>query len=164
MRIGRSAQSNAGYALMSVLLVIVLMGIALVQAGNTWSNLRQREREEELLRIGDKMREAIANYYNQSPGDVKQFPQKLEDLLRDDRFPMPQRYLRKIYDDPMTGRPYWGTLHAPSGGIMGIYSLSAGKPFKTAHFKPIYESFARKQYYIEWVFAYTPESEMLGLQ
>ena len=86
------------------------------------------------------------------------------DLLRDDRFPMPQRYLRKIYDDPMTNRPYWGTLHAPSGGIMGVYSLSAGKPFKTANFKPIYESFARKQYYIEWIFAYTPENEMLGLQ
>lgn len=164
MGIGRPAQCSAGYALMGVLLVVVLMGIALVEAGNTWSNLRQREREEELLRVGDKIREAIANYYNASPGDVKQFPQKLEDLLRDDRFPTPRRYLRKIYDDPLTSRPYWGTLHAPSGGIMGIYSLSAARPFKTANFKPVYESFARKKHYIEWIFAYTPETEMLELQ
>ena len=164
MRTGRRARRQGGYALMSVLLVIVLMGIALAEASNSWSNLRQRDREEELLRVGDKIREAIGNYYNQSPGDVKQFPQTLEDLLHDDRFPTPRRYLRKIYDDPMTGRPYWGTLHAPSGGIMGIYSLSAARPFKTANFKPVYESFARKKHYIEWIFAYTPETEMLGLQ
>ena len=164
MRTGRRAWRQGGYALMSVLLVIVLMGIALAEASNSWSNLRQRDREEELLRVGDNIREAIGNYYNQSPGDVKQFPQTLEDLLHDDRFPTPRRYLRKIYDDPMTGRPYWGTLHAPSGGIMGIYSLSAGRPFKTANFKPVYESFARKKHYIEWIFAYTPETEMLGLQ
>ena len=164
MRTGRRARRQGGYALMSVLLVIVLMGIALAEASNSWSNLRQRDREEELLRVGDKIREAIGNYYNQSPGDVKQFPQTLEDLLHDDRFPTPRRYLRKIYDDPMTGRPYWGTLHAPSGGIMGIYSLSAARPFKTANFKPVYESCARKKHYIEWIFAYTPETEMLGLQ
>ena len=164
MRTGRRARRQGGYALMSVLLVIVLMGIALAEASNSWSNLRQRDREEELLRVGDNIREAIGNYYNQSPGDVKQFPQTLEDLLHDDRFPTPRRYLRKIYDDPMTGRPYWGTLHAPSGGIMGIYSLSAARPFKTANFKPVYESFARKKHYIEWIFAYTPETEMLGLQ
>jgi type II secretory pathway pseudopilin PulG len=163
MRTGKRISHNAGYAFMGVLLVVVLMGIALVQAGNSWSNLRQREREEELLRVGDKMREAIANYYNQSPGDVKQFPQTLDELLHDDRFPTPRRYLRKIYDDPMTGRPHWGTLHAPSGGIMGIYSLSAARPFKTANFKPVYESFARKRHYIEWIFAYTPETDMLGL-
>ena len=143
MRTGRRARRQGGYALMSVLLVIVLMGIALAEASNSWSNLRQRDREKELLRVGDKIREAIGNYYNQSPGDVKQFPQTLEDLLHDDRFPTPRRYLRKIYDDPMTGRPYWGTLHAPSGGIMGIYSLSAARPFKTANFKPVYETFAR---------------------
>ena len=164
MRTGRRARRQGGYALMSVLLVIVLMGLALAEASNSWSNLRQRDREKELLRVGDKIREAIGNYYNQSPGDVKQFPQTLEDLLHDDRFPTPRRYLRKIYDDPMTGRPYWGTLHAPSGGIMGIYSLSAARPFKTANFKPVYESFARKKHYIEWIFAYTPETEMLGLQ
>ena len=164
MRTGRRARRQGGYALMSVLLVIVLMGIALAEASNSWSNLRQRDREEELLRVGDNIREAIGNYYNQSPGDVKQFPQTLEDLLHDDRFPTPRRYLRKIYDDPMTGRPYWGTLHAPSGGIMGIYSLSAARTFQTANFKPVYESFARKKHYIEWIFAYTPETEMLGLQ
>ena len=164
MRTGRRARRQGGYALMSVLLVIVLMGLALAEASNSWSNLRQRDREEELLRVGDNIREANGNYYNQSPGDVKQFPQTLEDLLHDDRFPTPRRYLRKIYDDPMTGRPYWGTLHAPSGGIMGIYSLSAARPFKTANFKPVYESFARKKHYIEWVFAYTPETEMLGLR
>ena len=164
MRTGRRARRQGGYALMSVLLVIVLMGIALAEASNSWSNLRQRDREEELLRVGDKIREAIGNYYNQSPGDVKQFPQTLEDLLHDDRFPTPRRYLRKIHDDPMTGRPYWGTLHAPSGGIMGIYSLSAARPFKTPNFKPVYESVARKKHYIEWIFAYTPETEMLGLQ
>lgn len=125
-------------ALMGALLVIMLMGLALAEAGNRWSDIQRREHEQELLKVGDTIRKAIGNYYNQSPGMVKQFPPTLEALLKDDRFPTPQRHLRKLYIDPVTQRTGWGLLYAPSGGIMGIYSLSGKHPFKTRNFPPPY--------------------------
>lgn len=144
---------------MGVLLIIILAGFSLAEAGNAWSNIRKREREQELLKVGDKIREAIGNYYNHSPGMVKQFPPTLEALLKDDRFPTPQRYLRKLYIDPTTGRTGWGILEAPSGGVMGVYSLSPDRPFKTKGFPQMYESFENRKYYMEWIFAYLPESD-----
>lgn len=159
MPTGKPRTKSQGFALMAVLLIILLVGFSLAEAGNAWSNIRKREREQELLKVGDKIREAIGSYYNQSPGMVKQFPPSLEALLKDDRFPTPQRHLRKLYLDPTTGRPGWGILEAPSGGIMGIYSLSTDSPFKTRGFPARYESFENRKYYIDWIFAYLPESE-----
>lgn len=159
MRIGNSYRNNKGFAFMGVLLIIILVGFSLAEAGNAWSNIRKREREQELLKVGDKISEAIGNYYNQSPGMVKQFPPTLEALLKDDRFPTPQRYLRKLYLDPVTGRPGWGILEAPSGGIMGVYSLSSDRPFKTKGFPEKYLSFENRKYYMDWIFAYLPETD-----
>lgn len=144
---------------MGLLVLIILAGFILAEAGNTWSNIRKREREQELLKAGDKIREAIGSYYQQSPGMVKQFPPTLEALLKDDRFPAPRRHLRKLYTDPTTGRAGWGILEAPSGGIMGVYSLSPGKPFKTSGFPEIHQSFENKKYYMDWIFAYVPETD-----
>ena len=146
-------------ALMGALLVIVLMGLALAEAGSRWSDMQRREREQELLKVGDTIRKAIGNYYNQSPGMVKQFPPTLQALLKDDRFPTPQRYLRKLYIDPVTQREGWGLLYAPSGGIMGVYSLSGKHPFKTRNFPPPYQDFEKKKAYIDWIFAYMPETD-----
>lgn len=159
MQIGNLYRNNKGFAFMGVLLIIILVGFSLAEAGNAWSSIRKREREQELLKVGDKIREAIGNYYNQSPGMVKQFPPTLEALLKDDRFPTPQRYLRKLYLDPTTGRPGWGILEAPSGGIMGVYSLSSEKPFKTRGFPERYQLFENRKYYMDWIFVYLPETD-----
>lgn len=148
-----------GMALMGALMVILLMGLALAEAGNSWSDMQRREREQELLKVGDTIRKAIGSYYNLSPGMVKQFPPTLASLLKDDRFPTPQRHLRKLYIDPVTQREGWGLLYAPSGGIMGIYSLSGERPFKTRNFPAPYQAFEKKNAYIEWIFAYMPESD-----
>ncbi|MCB5189325.1 type II secretion system protein [Methylobacillus arboreus] len=154
-----SGKHQHGMALMGVLMVIMLAGLGLAEAGSRWSDMQRREREQELLKVGDTMRKAIGNYYNLSPGMVKQFPPTLEALLRDERFPTPQRHLRKLYTDPVTGRPGWGLLYAPSGGIMGVYSLSGEQPFKTRNFPHPYQDFEKKKAYIEWIFAYMPETD-----
>lgn len=91
--------------------------------GELWSQSRQREKEIELIWIGEQFRQAIGLYYHRSAGAVKRYPSALEDLLQDPRFPNPQRYLRKIYNDPMSGKPEWALIPAPEGGIMGVHSL-----------------------------------------
>lgn len=151
-----SSLNQSGYILVGLLILIMVAGYALATAGAKFSETRKREREQELLKVGDTIRKAIGNYYNQTPGVVKQYPPNLEALIRDDRFPEPKRYLRKLYLDPVTQRDGWGILEAPSGGVMGVYSLSAVKPYKSKNFRLIYQHFENKKYYGEWYFAYVP--------
>ena len=161
MRIGKhqpneSSGYQSGYILVGLLILIMVAGYVLAAAGTKFSDARKREREQELIKVGDTIRKAIGNYYNQTSGVVKQYPPNLEALLKDERFPQPKRYLRKIYLDPVTQREGWGILEAPSGGVMGIYSLSAAKPYKTKNFRLMYRHFENKKYYGEWYFAYVP--------
>jgi hypothetical protein len=41
-----------------------------------------------------------------------------------------QRYLRRIYRDPMTSKTEWGLVQSVDGRIMGVHSLSKDKPLK----------------------------------
>ena len=148
------SNKHNGYILIGLLVLIMVSGLALAQVGAKWSEARKRDREQQLLKIGDTIRKAIGSYYNQTPGVVKQFPPNLESLLKDDRFPRPKRYLRKLYLDPITQREGWGIVEAPSGGVMGIYSLSDAKPYKTKNFRLIYQHFEDRKYYGEWYFVY----------
>jgi len=162
MQTGKHIQLiQQGYTFIGLLLILTLTGFTLAQAGNLWSQARQREKELELLKIGDKFRQAIGNYYNATPGEVKQYPPSLEALLKDNRYPQPRRYLRKIYVDPMTNMAEWGTVEGPGGGIMGVMSMSDKQPFKTKQFPLIYKSFENKKFYAEWMFVYSPFDEML---
>jgi type II secretory pathway pseudopilin PulG len=161
MRIGKHPPSKlsryqSGYILVGLLILIMVAGYALAAAGTKFSEARKREREQELLKVGDTIRKAIGNYYNQTPSVVKQYPPNLEALLKDERFPQPKRYLRKLYLDPVTQKEGWGILEAPSGGVMGVYSLSAAKPYKTKNFRLMYRHFENKKYYGAWYFAYIP--------
>lgn len=159
-----AVRSQRGYTYLGLLMAISLIGMSLAGAGTMWSLERKRDNEKELLRVGNKIREAIGNYYNKTPGVIKQYPPNLQALLHDDRFPMPQRYLRQIYVDPFTQMRNWGVVEAPSGGIMGVYSLSADKPLKVSNFREINSSFEDKDFYAEWLFVYLPTEESLNLQ
>ena len=156
MQAGKTVNQNAGFILIGMLVLMMVAGYALAEVSAKWSDVVKREREQELLKVGDTIRKAIGSYYNQTPGVVKQYPPNLEALLKDDRFPVPRRYLRKIYVDPITQRDGWGILEAPSGGVMGVYSLSDQAPFKRKNFRPIYKGFENQKFYGEWYFTYIP--------
>jgi len=82
-----------------------------------------------LLFVGDTFRLAIAGYYAHG----HRYPQTLQDLLQDDRSPVPLRYLRRLYLDPMT-TAQTGAGARPEGGIKGVYSGSTLIPIKRANF------------------------------
>jgi len=125
-----------GFTYLALLLFLAILGVGLATTAISWQTVRQSEKERELLFIGTEFRDAIALYYNRSPGVIKEFPRDLKDLIKDQRYPNVQRYLRRIYRDPMTGLAQWGTVPAPGGGIMGVYSLSGEMPRKKAGFPP----------------------------
>jgi hypothetical protein len=90
-----------------------------------------RSREAELQFVGEQFKRAIKLYYDSTPGGDKQLPKSLEALLRDTRYPVVRRYLRKVYVDPMRGKAEWGLIkHNNGDGIVGVYSLSEGEPFR----------------------------------
>jgi type II secretory pathway pseudopilin PulG len=120
-----------GFTLAGALILIAVTGAGMAAYGEMASHAAQREKEQELLFVGNQFRQAIGAFYEGTPGAAKQFPKKLEDLLQDQRYPVVRRHLRRIYADPMTGKPAWGLIQAPEGGIIGVYSLSAAQPVKT---------------------------------
>src|SRR5262245_48208146 len=147
----RRAAGDAGFPYVWLLVLLAIMAIGLAAIGEPASTEVKREREAELLFAGNQIAAAIVAYRASSPG-APQFPQKLEDLLADNRYPNIRRYLRRVYPDPMTGRPDWNLVRGPGGGIVGVYSQSTGRPLKIANFPPEYESFAGAASYAEWRF------------
>jgi type II secretory pathway pseudopilin PulG len=152
-----TADRSAGYTFIGLLLVVAMMGAALALAGTVWYTVARREKEAELLFVGDQFRMAIKGFYDRSPGTVKRYPKSLQELLQDPRFPTTVRHLRRIYRDPVTGEADWGIVSSPDDGIMGVYSLSPKKPLKTGGFPLAYEGFAGKESYREWQFVHGPE-------
>ena len=145
-----------GFTYLGLLLIIGVMGAGLAAFGQLYSHAAQREKERELLFVGEQFRQAIAGYYNKSPG-AKVYPKKLEDLLEDQRFPMPQRHLRKLYRDPIAGSTEWGLVEAPGGaGIMGVHSLSEETPVKSGNFSARVQAFEGAEHYTKWTFTYSP--------
>jgi len=156
MSSGRSPRYQAGFTYVAMLIAVAVIGVGLAATSEIWSQSRQREQEQELLFVGDQFRQAIALYYQRTPGAAKQYPAKLEDLLQDKRYLNTQRYLRKPYADPMTGKTEWGLVTAPGGGIMGVYSLSNASPIKRGGFRQRDRTFEGATTYQEWRFLYEP--------
>src|SRR5262249_37310513 len=119
-----AGRRERGFTLVGMLIAVAALGGGLAAYAELASHAAQREKEQEPLSVGNQMRQAIGAYYERSPGAARRFPEKLEDLLEDKRYPMPQRYLRQLYADPMTGKPDWVLVAAPAGGIMGVHSAS----------------------------------------
>jgi type II secretory pathway pseudopilin PulG len=146
-----------GFTYLGVLLLVAIMGFGLAAFGELHSHAAQRQKEEDLLFIGAQFRDAIASYYNKSPG-AKAYPKKLEDLVEDKRFPMPLHHLRRIYRDPMTESIDWGMVETPDkAGIMGVHSRSEDAPIKTGNFNAAEAAFEDAENYSKWAFVYSPQ-------
>ena len=150
-----------GFTYLTALFVVAILAGGLALAGTVWEQAAAREREAELLFIGHQYRRAIGLYYNSTPGSVKRYPQSLEDLLKDPRQPATQRYLRRLYPDPLGGKE-WGVVKGSDGGIAGVYSLSEAAPIKVAGFKVRDAAFEGAQKYADWKFMHTPAAAAPG--
>jgi len=149
----RSRRTAAGFTYLTILFVVAIMGVGLALAGEVWHTASAREKEAALLHVGEQYRRAIERYVLAGP---RQYPRELADLLKDPRKPGTERYLRRLYPDPVTNSDDWGIVKAPDGGVMGVYSRSENKPLKEARFAPAQSAFEGAQKYSDWKFVYTP--------
>ena len=162
----RYLSSQRGMTLFTVLFAIMVIGLMLGLTGQTWSQVMQREREEELLFRGDQYRRAIESYYTAGQGGQGAYPDSLEDLLKDPRSLQTKRHLRKLYLDPFTNEAFevigaGGNVEGASAGqslskIKGVRSTSSLPPFRQDGFPEEYITFQNAPSYSSWEFSYTP--------
>lgn len=149
------SRAEQGFTYLTVLFIVAILLGGLAMVGEMWETAAKRDKETELLFIGNQYRRAIARFYEGTPGGVKRYPRTLEELLKDPRQPGTQRFLRRLYPDPF-GAAEWGIVKAPDGGVAGVYSLSEEKPLKIANFKLRDAGFDGAQRYMDWKFVYSP--------
>ena len=152
----RTFRRNEGFTYLAILFVVAIMGTGLALVGEVWATATLRERESDLLNVGNEYRKAIGRYYIAGP---RQYPRTLEDMLKDPRQAGTVRHLRKLYPDPIAGKSNWGLVRAPDGGIAGVYSLSDERPLKSGGFAVRDKEFESKQKYSEWKFVYVPTTQ-----
>ena len=148
----RRARTESGYTYLVLMAIVAAMGIVLATAGEVWHMTLKREKEQELLFVGDQFRRALNLYSRHTPGNARRYPISLEELLKDPRSPGVARYLRKIYPDPITGSTKWGLIMGPNGEIYGIHSLSEEEPLKKSGFSLADLRFEGRTKYSDWVF------------
>ena len=141
-----------GFTYIGLMILIVLLGIGMGLTGQVWHTSATREKEHELLFVGGQFRKAIEMFHARNRGSNEGYPRNFDELMRDPHQPGVQRYLRRIYRDPMTGRQEWGLIKSPAGGIVGVYSIAKGVPLKQTGFPALTENFARAGSYAEWKF------------
>jgi type II secretory pathway pseudopilin PulG len=145
-------RQQGGFTYLAILLAVAFLGIGLAAVGAVWATAAQRNREQQLLFVGEAYRTAIGSYYRQG----HRYPQELQELIEDERTGVVRRHLRRLYPDPMTGQPDWELIRDPDGGITGVASISMQPPIKRANF-PLYEAdFADADCYCSWRFQYVP--------
>ena len=146
-------RAQRGITYLAVLFALAIMAGGLALAGEVWETSAKREKEAELLHVGNEYRKAIERYYLSG---TRQYPRNLSDLVKDPRQPGTVRHLRRLYPDPITGKEEWGFVKSADGGFAGVYSLSADRPFKVAGFATRDAAFEGKTKYSEWQFVFGP--------
>jgi type II secretory pathway pseudopilin PulG len=151
-----------GFTYLWVLATLAMMSVGYVIAAEVYTTSATRDREKQLLFIGHQFRDAIERYHAaQVGGSNHEYPARLEQLLRDDRFPNVHRHLRRLYVDPMTGKADWAVVQV-AGRIAGVHSLSDATPIKQGNFDPDDAGFEGKQKYSAWVFTYPAQQLLQG--
>ena len=109
-------QQQDGFLLLGVLVMLVLILLALAIAAPKVAESIRRDKETETMHRGLQYARAIQVYYNK----YNRYPTSIDQLVKTDN----QRFLRKRYLDPMTGKDdrriiHYGEQRAPTMGLFG---------------------------------------------
>jgi type II secretory pathway pseudopilin PulG len=147
-----------GFTYIGLLIAVAVIGVALAAVGQLASVQAQRERERELLFVGEQYRAAFAAYVAMTPPGKARYPRTLDDLVEDRRHIVVRRHLRQVYPDPFTNAADWEVVTTPDGGIAAIHSRHEGRPIKIGNFPPQFVRFEDARTYRDWVFGNVPRA------
>lgn len=118
--------SEAGFVLLAVIFLCMLLLISLAIAAPKMARSIQRDKELETIHRGEQYRRAIQLYYRK----FGRYPTSIDQLLNTNQL----RFLRKRYTDPLTGKDDWkpvlfGQAHVRPLGFFGQpLMMAAGMP------------------------------------
>ncbi|GAB2883008.1 type II secretion system protein [Uliginosibacterium flavum] len=147
-------QRQRGFGYLILIFALAVMGLVLAGFGQSWKISSQREKETELLAIGQQFSAAMTSYQRVTPAGQPNTPASLDELLEDKRFPFTVRHLRRLYRDPMTGQPNW-QVDVLDGRIVSISSRSEREALRQPKALPRFVSIASKAEvirYRDWLF------------
>ena len=108
-------QSEQGYVLLTLILMMALLAIATATAISSITFNIKRDREEEMVHRGAQYARAIRAYYKK----FGRYPATIENLENTNQM----RFLRKRYKDPITGKDFrllhFGEAKMAMGGMGG---------------------------------------------
>jgi type II secretory pathway pseudopilin PulG len=113
-----------GFTYLWLLFALALSAALLAVAGQRWSLVTQRDREQELVFRGREIAAALAAYRAATEATAASGPLGMNELLEDRRGARLLRHLRRAYDDPFTGKPDWVPILAEDGSWRGVRSRS----------------------------------------
>jgi type II secretory pathway pseudopilin PulG len=147
---------DAGFVMVALLVAMAVTAVWMGALLPTWRQQVQREKEAELVFRGEAIARAIY-LYRQKNG--QSLPPNLDTLVS-------QRFLRKKYIDPITGKDFLTVAGATAGagggrlgggsqqgGIVGVRSTSNDTSIR------IYNN---QQTYSQWAFDFTLEQQRAG--
>ena len=122
------ARGQSGFTYLWVLVAVAILGTGLAAASEVWSTLARRQKLAELEWVGAQFVQAIARYYESTPGVAKAYPSSLQDLLEDRRYVTTRRHLRTIYVNPFSGTADWELLMTSDRKVRGVRVAVPGEP------------------------------------
>jgi type II secretory pathway pseudopilin PulG len=114
---------EAGYVLLAVIFLTVLLLVSLAIAAPKIAVAIQRDKELETIHRGEQYKRAIKLYYQK----FGSYPTSVDQLVETNQM----RFLRKRYTDPLTGKDDWkpvyfGQAHVRPLGFFGQPLMTAG--------------------------------------
>jgi type II secretory pathway pseudopilin PulG len=97
----RSTQT--GFTLVGMIIIFTVMAVVISAAMPVWSNVIQRDKEEDLIFRGMQYAEAIRVFQLRNG----RYPLRLEELLT-----VKPRSIRQLWTDPLTDDGQWGLIYA----------------------------------------------------
>ena len=116
-------ENEAGYVLLAVIFLTVILLISLAIAAPKMARSIQRDKELETIHRGEQYKRAIKLYYQK----FGSYPTSIDQLVQTNQM----RFLRKKYTDPLTGKDDWkpvlfGQAHVRPLGFFGQPLMAAG--------------------------------------
>ena len=147
------ARRQRGFTYLSVIILVAVLALVGAAGLKMGSVLQRSAAEQELLDIGAQFSDALQSYASATPAGQPPQPPSLKELLKDPRFPVIRRHLRKLFVDPITGKAEWGIDYVSgTTGVLGVHSLSQAKPVKIGNFETRFRAFEGKEHLSEWKF------------
>ncbi len=106
----RILSSENGHLLITLVVAITVSLILLTVATQVWTTVIRRDKEEELIFRGQEYVNGLRNFRK----DRGRLPTDLKELI--ERGQSNQRYMRKLYKDPMSADGEWNYLYLSPDG------------------------------------------------